>query len=137
MITIKTQGNGLIPMNLKWWKPTKEEWVPVLMDDHPQFWKDQVDPTYKRPWAQLTPRYASWKSKHFPGEPILKRTGLMQEASYIYTRGDEFRVRSTKYGAANQFGTPKMVARPWMGVPDISLEQIVPIAWKNILSRRR
>jgi hypothetical protein len=29
-----------------------------------------------------------------------------------------------------------MVARPWMGVPDISLQHIVPIAWKNILPTR-
>jgi hypothetical protein len=26
-----------------------------------------------------------------------------------------------------------MPARPWMGVPDDSLKQIVPISWKNIL----
>jgi hypothetical protein len=61
----------------------------------------------------------------------------MQDASYIYTRGDQFLVKSTNYGAYHQFGTSKMVARPWMGVPDISLEHIVPIAWGNILSRRR
>jgi len=137
MIRFKVTGNGLIPMNLNWWKPTKEEWVPVLMDDHPQFWKQQVDPTYRRPWAQLTPRYAAWKNKNYPGNPILRRTGDMLDVSYIYTRGDKFMVKSTHYGAFNQFGTSKMAARPWMGVPDVSLKQIVPISWRNILSRRR
>ena len=137
MIRFKVTGNGLIPMNLNWWKPTKEEWVPVLLDDHPQFWKREVDPTYQRPWARLTPRYASWKSQNFPGQPTLRRTGAMQDASYIFTRGNQFLVRSTHYGAFNQFGTSKMAARPWMGVPDISLKQIVPISWKNILSRKR
>lgn len=137
MIRFKVQGNGLTPLNLNWWKPTKEEWVPVLLDDHPQFWKKQVDPTYQRPWAQLSPRYASWKSQNYPGEPILRATGLMQDSAYIYTRGNQFLVRSTRYGAYNQFGTKKMPARPWMGVPDISLKQIVPISWKNILSRKR
>jgi len=111
--------------------------VPVLMDDHPQFWKQQVDPTYRRPWAQLTPRYAAWKNKNYPGNPILRRTGDMLDVSYIYTRGDKFMVKSTHYGAFNQFGTSKMAARPWMGVPDVSLKQIVPISWRNILSRRR
>jgi len=124
-------------MNLRWWKPTKEEWVPVLLDDHPQFWKSQVDPTYQRPWQQLSPRYQTWKNKTYPGQPILRATGLMQDVAYIYTRGDRFLVRSTDYGKYQQFGTSKMPARPWMGVPDISLKQIVPIAWKNILSRRR
>lgn len=137
MIRFKVTGNGFTPMNLNWWKPTQKEWVPVLLDDHPQFWKRQVDPTYQRPWARLTPRYAAWKSENFPGEPTLRRTGAMQGASYIFTRGNQFLVRSTQYGAFNQFGTSKMAARPWMGVPDISLKQIVPIAWRNILSRRR
>ncbi len=137
MIGFKITGNGLTPMNLNWWKPTKEEWVPVLLDDHPQFWKSQVDPTYQRPWQQLSPRYQAWKSEHYPGQPILRATGLMQDVAYIYTRGDKFLVRSTNYGKYQQFGTSRMPARPWMGVPDISLKQIVPIAWKNILSRKR
>jgi hypothetical protein len=61
----------------------------------------------------------------------------MQDAAIITTRGNVFSVRSTYYGGYNQFGTSKMAARPWMGVPDVSLKQIVPISWKNILSRRR
>jgi phage gpG-like protein len=109
----------------------------VLIDDHPQFWKKLVDPTYQRPWDRLTPKYASWKSKNFPGQPILRATGLMQDVAYIYTRGNVFMVKSTHYGKYHQFGTSRMVARPWMGVPDISLKQIVPIAWKNILSRKK
>jgi phage gpG-like protein len=137
MIRLKVQGDGLRPMNLKWWKPTQSEWVPVLLDDHPQFWKKQVDPTYQRPWKKLTPRYADWKTKKYPGESILRATGAMQEASYILTRGNQFLVRSTPYGAYHQFGTNKMTARPWMGVPDVSLKNLVPIAWKNILSRKR
>lgn len=137
MIRLKVQGNGLTPMNLNWWQPTKREWTPVLLDDHPQFWKKQVDPTYQRPWERLTPRYAEWKAKAYPGQPILRATGLMQDLAYIYTRGNVFMVKSTDYGASNQFGTAKKAARPWMGVPDISLKQIVPISWKNILSRKR
>jgi len=29
------------------------------------------------PWAQLSPRYAAWKMKYFPGMPLLQLTGLM------------------------------------------------------------
>lgn len=137
MIRFKAQGDGLSPLNLNWWRPTQREWTPVLLDDHPQFWKRQVDPTYQTPWAPLNPRYAAWKGQNYPGQPILRASGLMQELAFIYTKGDQFLVKSTPYGAYNQFGTKKMPARPWMGVPDISLKQIVPIAWRNILSRKR
>jgi phage gpG-like protein len=132
---IRLHVKDLYPLNTRWWKPTKEEWVPVLIEDHPQFWKKQIDPTYQRPWTRLTPRYASWKSRNYPGQPILRATGLMQDLAFIYTRGNVFKVKSTSYGKYHQFGTSKMAARPWMGVPDVSLKQIVPIAWKNILRR--
>ena len=137
MIGIKITGNGLVPLNIRWWKPTKEEWAPMLLDDNVPSWRRQVDPTYGAPWAALSPAYAKWKQARYPGQPILRASGLMQDLAFIYTRGDRFIVKSTKYGGANQFGTRKMPARPWMGVPDISLKHIVPIAWRNILSRRR
>jgi hypothetical protein len=137
VIRFKIQGNGLVPMNLNWWKPTKQEWTPVLLDDHPAFWRQQVDPTTGEPWPQLNPGYASWKAAHYPGQPTLRKTGTMFDSAYIFTRGNQFLVRSTNYGPDNQFGLGRQTARPWMGVPDISLEQIVPIAWKNILSRKR
>jgi hypothetical protein len=134
MISFRVSGDGLKKMNLRWWTPTQREWVPVLMDDNHRYQKQQKDPTYLQPWSRLTPSYAKWKSLHFPGEPILTRTGAMLGASYIFTRGpNKFLVKSTYYGAYNQFGTRKMVSRPWMGVPDDSLKQIVPISWKNIL----
>ena len=137
MIRFRATGNGLIPMNLRWWQPTKREWTPVLLSDHPQFWRREVDPTHQTPWSSLSPRYVVWKGKHYPGEPILRASGLMQDVTSIYTRKDQFIVKSTPYGAYHQFGTSRMPARPWMGVPDISLKQIVPIAWRNILSRKR
>jgi len=137
MIRTKITGNGFIPFNLRWWKPTKEEWAPVLLDDNVPFWRQQVDPTYGTPWAALSPSYAKWKQAHYPGQPILRASGLMQDVAFISPHRKKFLVKSTKYGAAHQFGTKKMPARPWMGVPDISLEHIVPIAWRNILSRRR
>jgi len=136
MLKFKTSGDGLIPLNTKWWKPTQKEWTPVLLDDNLPFQRNQQDPTYHTPWQRLTPAYAAWKQVHYPGQPILRRTGLMLDSAYLVTRGDMFLVKTMPYGAYNQFGTSKMAARPWMGVPDISLKHIVPIAWKNILSRK-
>ena len=137
MIRTKITGNGLVPLNTRWWKPPKEEWAPMLLDDNVPSWRRQVDPTYGAPWAALSPAYAKWKQARYPGQPILRASSLMQDLAFISTRGDKFIVKSTKYGGAHQFGTRKMPARPWMGVPDISLKHIVPIAWRNILSRRR
>jgi len=137
MLKFKISGDGLIPLNVNWWKPTQREWTPVLMDDNVPFQRREQDPTDGAPWKRLSPSYAAWKQQHFPGQPILRRTGLMLDSAHLITRGDTFLVRSMPYGKYHQFGTNKMDARPWMGVPDISLQHIVPIAWKNILSRKR
>lgn len=32
------------------------------------------------PWAPLSPKYAKWKEVHFPGMPILERTGVLRAA---------------------------------------------------------
>jgi hypothetical protein len=135
MIEITLKGNGLRPLNLNWWKPTQKQWAPVLLKDHRTPWTQESDPTTGRPWARLTPPYASWKSKNYPGQPILRLTGEMQDNAKILPWQDGFKVKSRFYGVYHQFGTSKMAARPWMGIPDKSLEQIVPISWKNILSR--
>jgi phage gpG-like protein len=132
MFNIIVKG-GIPKMKLGWWKPTQREWTPLLQADQKPFWAAQSDPTSGKPWAKLTPRYFMQKQKRYPGQPTLRATGTMEDTMQIRTRGDQFLVDSTFYGAYHQFGTSKMVARPWVGVPDISLQQIVPIAWKNIL----
>ena len=128
---------NLPTINLSWWKPTQKEWAPVLLRDHLVPWRQESDPTTGRPWAALSPSYRESKMKRYPGEPILRATGKMQDTAKIKPRGDGFEVKTTKYGRYHQYGTPKMPDRPWMGIPDTSLRHIVPIAWKHILSRPR
>lgn len=134
MFELKLKGPGLKPLNTRWWKPTQNEWAPVLLKDHQVPWRQQSDPTTGRPWAALSDKYATWKKKKWPGSPILRLTGEMQDTAIIKPKGEGFSVTSKYYGVYNQFGTSKMPARPWVGIPDDSLKKIVPIAWKNILS---
>lgn len=138
MIEFKFQrGKDLRPFNTNWWAPTQKQWAPVLLKLQAPYWKREVEPTYQRPWARLSPAYKEWKDKRYPNEPILRATGKMQDTAKIKPKGEGFEVKTTKYGPYHQFGTSKMPARPWMGIPDDSLKAIVPIAWKNILSRKR
>jgi len=38
-------------------------------------------------WAPLSPRYAAWKSRHYPGQPTMVRTGRLR-ASLVATSSD-------------------------------------------------
>lgn len=134
---IQFRVSNLPHFNLNWWKPTQKEWAPVLLKDHDVPWRQESDPTTGRPWKALTSSYRKRKDRQFPGQPILRATGKMQDTAEILPKGEGFNVKTTKYGSYHQFGTLRMTARPWVGIPDISLQKIVPIAWRNILKRTR
>ena len=137
MIEFKLYGDGVKPLNLNWWAPTQKEWAPVLLKDHQVPWRQESDPTTGRPWAKLSSKYAAQKAIKWPGQPILRASGAMEDQAIIRPWKTGFEVMARFYGAYHQFGTSKMPARPWVGIPDKSLIQIVPIAWKNILLPKR
>ena len=72
-------------------------------------------------WKELSPVYADWKEAHFPGKPILQRTGDLYAS--LTSRTDPNAVcreeRKTltlgsriPYAIYHQRGTSKMPARP-------------------------
>lgn len=72
-------------------------------------------------WAPLTAKYAEWKSRNFPGMPILQRSrrlydALTQSSSPFARRvfsGNtfDFGTRGVPYATFHQLGTVKMVDR--------------------------
>jgi phage gpG-like protein len=135
MFKFSTKTNfGVKLFNPDWWEPTKLEWAPVLLNENKPFWKNQTQPN-GRPWKPLTNQYRAWKKKKYGEQPILRATGKMQDTAKVLTslKNDRFEVLTTSFGPYHQFGTKKMAARPWMGVPDQSLEKLSGIAWKHIL----
>ena len=133
---IEFKLKNLPTINLNWWTPTQKQWAPILLKDQKLSWQRESDPTTGRPWKSLTPDYRLSKDKKYPGEPILRATGKMQDRAKIQPKEDGFEVQTTAYGRYHQFGTLKMAARPWVGIPDNSLQHLVPIAWRNILYHR-
>ena len=136
MFTLSTKTNfGVRLFSLNWWEPTKLEWAPVLLNENTPFWKNQTQPN-GRAWKPLTNQYRAWKKKRYGEQPILRATGKMQDTAKVRTslKSDRFEVLTTGVGPYHQFGTKKMAARPWMGVPNTSLEKLSGIAWKHILN---
>jgi hypothetical protein len=134
MISIAFKGKVLQPMNLNWWPPTQKEWAPLLTKSQDPFWKQESNPSNGRPWASLSREYAIQKAKKWPGQPILRASGAMEDGARIVPENAGFAAIVKSYGVYHQFGTKKMVARPWLGIPDTALQLLPAIAWKNILS---
>lgn len=118
--------------NKNWWEPTKKEWVPKLMSDNRELWPLQVDYDGK-PWKTLSPSYSRWKSRNYGSLPMLRLTGVMLDRASLSVRGNKFTVTTNDEGIYNQFGTDKMPARPWMGVPRKSMDTLSEISLNNLI----
>jgi phage gpG-like protein len=93
------------------------------------------------PWQRLSPAYALWKSKHFPGKPILTRTGDLRESlrwggsglgpGGIFQATPSFVVAGTAipYGKYHQTGTSRMPARPFLPPPDPTVFAPLMLKW--------
>lgn len=110
------------------------------IDDFTPFWSDYFIPTWysmmylqyrsegaatNAPWAPLTDRYAAWKQKHYPGQPIGVLTGRARGAltspfhpdAFVQKGKRSFQVGTElKYPIYLQLGTRRMRARPPMRV---------------------
>lgn len=85
-------------------------------------------------WPQLSPKYAAWKARNFPGRPILVRTEELKKSLTQSTRllsRSEFDVAilssDVEYAKFHQTGTSKMPARP----PLIPTPRVREIAGRN------
>lgn len=77
-------------------------------------------------WAPLTPRYAAWKSVHYPGAPLMVQDGkllsdlstLRNTATRILDSEAEFGT-SVEYAKFHQYGTTKMPKRKLVFEPPL------------------
>lgn len=75
-------------------------------------------------WSPLSPPYAKWKQKHYPGKPILQLTGRLMASMVDRPFGvDEVTDKGfvigtdVPYAHFHQQGTDHMPARPIIGPP--------------------
>lgn len=74
------------------------------------------------PWAPLSENYAKWKAIHFPGKPLLERTGALRSGLTsggsstalrgIGTTALEYGTQGVPYASFHQTGSPNLPARP-------------------------
>lgn len=91
-------------------------------------------------WSPLKPQYAAWKAIHFPGAPIMVRTGsLLRSVSTLTGAGN--RIHRTKaefstnieYAKFHQYGTSKMAKRMVMFEPPLFARNLAAKAKDHIV----
>ena len=95
-------------------------------------------------WAPLTPRYAAWKSAHYPGRPILTREGSLREglsggSRYIQriSRKEGEYGTSVPWAIYHQRGTSRMVARKPIEVKSADRTRWARIIQRHVVSAAR
>jgi hypothetical protein len=120
-------------LNTDWLTSSLDEWIPVLHRDLLHYWEREIDPESKNKWAELSPRYRSWKIRNYGSLPKLILSGELLGTAKISRVGKSIQVEAAHYGLYHMTGTRKMPARPWLGVPDVALNQLARISANNIL----
>jgi len=104
---------------------------PVIEDDFYAQEKDQFRSEGEEggdKWSELSPDYAAWKEGHYPGKPILQRTGDLYDSLTNPNSTNAVRREERKsltlgstlpYALYHQTGTENMPARPELQFPEV------------------
>jgi phage gpG-like protein len=92
-------------------------------------------------WAPLSPRYAAWKSVHFPGSPVMVQTGeLFRSLTSLTNSAETITPTSASFGTTveyakfHQYGTRKMPARTIIFCPIEFADNVADKARDHILN---
>jgi phage gpG-like protein len=85
-------------------------------------------------WSPLSPKYAAWKLRRFPGTKILERTGALKTSLTTRPFGiEQITARSMRLGSAvpygryHQDGGPRLPKRPPLAMPEVQRRAIVKV----------
>lgn len=124
-MNIKIRGSAQL-FNENWWASSKGPIAEILQEDNEVSWMYEADPQTGKSWEPRRDSSGSW--------PILRKTGKMQDKVKIRPTGvGLFATKTTNYGPFHMTGTSRMVARPWLGVPMMSMPKINESIKKAIL----
>lgn len=115
-----------------------DDWTPAWPDVRDEIWqieKERFDSGGKGEWAPLSPGYAAWKEKNYPGQPLLVREDILRSS---LTGDDYFSVvemepmgltvgTNVPYAAAHQYGGGRLPARPVMDLDDSDVGRVAQI----------
>ncbi len=118
---------GSVPLfNENWWNSSKNPIADILQQDNEEAWSRERDPQTGKGWAPRKQPTGGW--------PILRKSGKMQDKVKIRPVGvGIFATKTTSYGPFHMTGTSRMVARPWLGVPETSVPKMTSVVKKAIL----
>lgn len=97
-------------------------------------------------WHPLSPRYGTWKAKHYPGKPILQRSGVMMRSLTDDGPGGIYETRpsamawgtAVPYARWHQDGTTKgLPARPIIRLTDADQEDMTRLVHRFLLESAR
>lgn len=129
-----------------------------LRDLKPFFLKEGSDIVYREirkvflnegygSWSALSPKYAAWKSRFYPGKTILRRDDTYFQAATGPNASDSFReatasrlrigVTGPEYAIYHEEGTQRMPARPVFELAADRLERPLLQSLEQYLFRSR
>jgi len=85
VLEVETIGGDTFVRGMNRYAEDVTDWRPAFEDIYTNFTNIQKGGFRRQghhgsKWADLSPRYKRWKEMHYPGRPILTRTGRMRDS---------------------------------------------------------
>ena len=127
-----------IEKNIKTYKPVWPDVSKYVFNVFNRQFSTQGSSGKSGAWRPLSPKYAAWKEKNYPGRPILVQRGQLKRsmvkkgaADNIYRETKNILVMGTqnKLGRIHQDGTRRMPARKIIDLTAEQFNKIGKIVW--------
>lgn len=107
--------------------------VSVLESQSNEAFREELDPSTKEKWAALSPQTEKWKKKQDKNNGILRFEGdLWKSLGTEFGNGFAVIGAAEPYGQYHQLGTTHMPARPFLGLGQNGIDEIVDILQREI-----
>lgn len=94
-------------------------------------------------WAPLSSAYAQWKARHYPGKPILERSGSLRDSltrrPFPIEKIDRLDMTigsDSEYGRYHQAGTERMPQRKPVDLTEYQRRDLVKIMQAHVFGNR-
>lgn len=145
-LDIKVTGDRRTITAVNAWMRELEDWTPVWALIEADFYRMEQEQWASEgsrggdKWPPLSPAYAAWKARRYPGQPLMVATGALRDS--MTKQGatgqvrviDKFRMElgtEIEYGVYHQYGGGDLPQRKIMAVTDKDVER-----WRGFAEMR-
>lgn len=141
-ITFDVVGEKQVDRAIERFSKGVQDYRPAWESIRGIFWNAEKKKFEAADWEPLSPIYAAWKEEHYPGKPILQRTGALMASLTGHNEGAIIEIHplwmqvgsALGYGRYHQKGTSRMPQRKVIDLVEENKRSIMKAIQRHLLN---